>query len=217
MRPDCNCLSGRQCHTRRLHLVYPRKLEDELWFLFPKATVNVINSGIGGDNSYGMLERFDRDVARYKPDLVTIMLGQNDCCNVDDDIDSKLSAFEKNTEELFRRTLDIGAECIYVTPWMCCKYVDPNMLSGELADVAFTLSQRQNTDLPDRFVDVAKNVAARMNIPIADAYAEWKLYDRCEIDITQLLANRINHPITKMHDIFVRKIIEQILADGPSD
>jgi lysophospholipase L1-like esterase len=40
--------------------------------------LNVINSGIGGDTSGGLLGRFYPDVRRHQPDLVIILSGTND-------------------------------------------------------------------------------------------------------------------------------------------
>ena len=43
-----------------------------------KLNLNVINSGIGGDTSGGLLGRFYHDVVRHQPDLVIILGGTND-------------------------------------------------------------------------------------------------------------------------------------------
>ena len=36
---------------------------------------NIINSGIGGENTRGALNRLQTDVLDYSPDLVTVLLG----------------------------------------------------------------------------------------------------------------------------------------------
>ena len=43
-----------------------------------KIKVTVINSGIGGDTSGGLLGRFCLDVVRYQPEMVVILGGTND-------------------------------------------------------------------------------------------------------------------------------------------
>ena len=40
--------------------------------------VKIINSGIGGDTSSGLLGRFYQDVVRHKPEMVLVMGGTND-------------------------------------------------------------------------------------------------------------------------------------------
>ncbi len=40
---------------------------------------DIINSGVGGNNSAQALERLDTDVIAYAPDVCVILLGNNDC------------------------------------------------------------------------------------------------------------------------------------------
>src|SRR5262249_35240017 len=49
---------------------YPSRLEAELRQRFPRSEITVINRGVSGDDSDGMLERFQRDVLDLHPDLV---------------------------------------------------------------------------------------------------------------------------------------------------
>ena len=44
----------------------------------PNQPIEVVNTGISGEKSNGMLARFQRDVIDRKPDLVTISIGVND-------------------------------------------------------------------------------------------------------------------------------------------
>ena len=57
---------------------YPALLRRKLSALYPFAVVNAINMGLGGENAEGALARFERDVARHDPHLVTVCLGLND-------------------------------------------------------------------------------------------------------------------------------------------
>ena len=43
-----------------------------------RINVTVINNGIGGDTSGGLLSRFYQDVVRYQPEMVVILGGTND-------------------------------------------------------------------------------------------------------------------------------------------
>ena len=58
-----------------------------------KLSLNVINSGIGGDTSGGLLSRFYQDVVRHQPDMVVILGGTNDLW-WDVDINSILAKME---------------------------------------------------------------------------------------------------------------------------
>ena len=53
------------------NFTWPRLVENQV-------SVKVINSGIGGDTSGGLLARFYPDVVQHKPDMVLIMSGTND-------------------------------------------------------------------------------------------------------------------------------------------
>ena len=68
---------------------------------------SVLNKGINGDTTSGMLERFKGDVEAEKPDIVIIWGGINDLYQGCSPEDTML-----NLKELFRRCLDIAAEPI---------------------------------------------------------------------------------------------------------
>ena len=61
-------------------------------------------------------------------------------------------------------------------------------------------------------MNAAKDLAASMGIPVADCYSEWKKLYESGVDTTMLLANRINHPIRAMHQLFADKIFDIILG-----
>lgn len=44
----------------------------------PKTKINFHNFGVAGDSCGGILNRFDRDIARVKPDVYSLMIGMND-------------------------------------------------------------------------------------------------------------------------------------------
>jgi lysophospholipase L1-like esterase len=57
---------------------YPEVMRRELARLRPNARIEVINSGRIGETIGGSIDRFDRDVLAYRPDLVIWQLGTND-------------------------------------------------------------------------------------------------------------------------------------------
>lgn len=56
---------------------YPSRLAIELRALLPRTSITVINRGVNGDTTEGMLARFDRDVFAAHPDLVLWQVGSN--------------------------------------------------------------------------------------------------------------------------------------------
>ena len=65
---------------------------------YPEARLELINSGISGDTTLDGLARLDWAVLSYKPDLVTINFGINDCV-----LGLGLEEFEMNFVEIVRR------------------------------------------------------------------------------------------------------------------
>ena len=69
------CAKRRRCATFD---AYPYLLHRGLNRRFPHAVINVIVTGIGGENSEQGAKRFKRDVLSLRPDVVTIDYALND-------------------------------------------------------------------------------------------------------------------------------------------
>ena len=188
---------------------YPMLLQKALLRLFPFSAVNVINAGISGDGTTGALKRFDRDVAPFRPDLVTVNLGLNDCCAQDPE--ASLANYMENLRTLFQKIDALGAEAMLVTPNMMCAYVDPALTDEPLRQVAETVATRQTGGVLTNFVDAAREIARQAGAAVADTYADWQAMERSGVDTTALLSNHINHPTRDMHPLFVHRILEQLL------
>ena len=57
---------------------YVRIVENMLSAFYPEVYIRVTNSGISGNTSRDLLQRFDRDVVSLNPDWVSICIGIND-------------------------------------------------------------------------------------------------------------------------------------------
>ena len=53
---------------------YSTRVKEILNMLYPSVQINIINSGIAGDNALGGESRFERDVLAYNPDLAVHFL-----------------------------------------------------------------------------------------------------------------------------------------------
>ncbi|MDY2841861.1 MAG: SGNH/GDSL hydrolase family protein [Candidatus Borkfalkiaceae bacterium] len=71
---------------------YPTRVKEILNILYPSAQINIINSGISGDNAVNGNNRFERDVAPYKPDLIVVSFGINDACGGKENIGKYVEA-----------------------------------------------------------------------------------------------------------------------------
>ena len=71
----------------------------------------VINSGIPGDTTSSALQRIEKDVLRFHPDLVIILLGGNDFLKK-----YPLKETERNIREIVERIKEENAQIILVSP-----------------------------------------------------------------------------------------------------
>ncbi len=163
--------------------------------------VNVINSGIGGITAEGSLQRLERDVFAYHPDLVIVCFGLND---VNGSLESYLSSLEKIFTECNKREV----ETVFLTPNMLNTYVAEDTVE-ELKGYAEKTAEMQNGGRMDEYIYSAVKLATSLNIKVCDCYSKWKELNETE-DITMLLANRINHPVKEMHELFAQGIFEII-------
>ena len=74
----------------------------------------MINAGVSGNNTREALARFEQDVAFYKPDIVIITLGGNDCNIVPPKFVPE-DEFVSNLREIARRLREQGAIVIIQT------------------------------------------------------------------------------------------------------
>ncbi|MBQ5770033.1 MAG: SGNH/GDSL hydrolase family protein [Clostridia bacterium] len=188
---------------------YPELLKRELANLFPFATPVIVNAGVSGDKSYGGLERLERDVLSFKPDLVIVDFGLNDSMNKD--IEGGLKTYDKSMRAIFEKVLSSGAECILLTPNFMNKGVSPFLTEPLFIEIAKEAAVVQNEGILTRYVETAKKAAEDMGVPVADAYAVWQALSENGVDTDALLANNINHPNKKAHGFFVTEIMRRIL------
>jgi lysophospholipase L1-like esterase len=84
--------------------------------------VEVLNMGVGGNNTRDGLKRLDRDVLAHKPALVVVMFGANDAAMVDAGPKARteprvpLGEYKANLTQIVRRTQTTGATVVLCTP-----------------------------------------------------------------------------------------------------
>lgn len=97
--------------------LYTQYVEDYFYTRFPQQRLKLHNAGVGGAQAWDALQRFDADVAAYKPKYVTILLGMNDgrYRPFDQQI---FDTYRTDMTELLERIKGIGATPILMTPTM---------------------------------------------------------------------------------------------------
>jgi lysophospholipase L1-like esterase len=120
-----------------------------------------INAGIGGNTSKMLLERFDRDVSPYHPDLVIITIGGNDSVpsrNI------SCQQFRENLLELHSRVTKLGGQVVLQTYYACMlEQLEPEMAERMLENM-----------------QTIRDVAAETGSPLQDHYTRWsRLQHHC--------------------------------------
>lgn len=97
--------------------LYTQYVEDYFYTRFPKQRLTLHNAGVGGAQAWDALQRFDADVAAYKPKYVTILLGMNDGHYTPFD-QKTFDTYRADMTTLLEKIRGIGATPILMTPTM---------------------------------------------------------------------------------------------------
>ena len=104
---------------------YVRVVENLLSTCYPEIRVRVTNSGISGNTSRDLKNRYDRDVVSLNPDWVSICIGINDVWRQFDSpaIPSVMpDEYEQNIEEMILKVKDNVKGIFICSPY----YMEPN-------------------------------------------------------------------------------------------
>lgn len=186
--------------------VYWNRLRQKINEVRNYIPVNVINAGLGGSCARDSLKRMDKQVFAYNSDLLIVCFGLND---INGTIEEYLSALHT----IFEKCNETGTETIFMTPNMLNTYVADDV-NANLREYAYKTAEVQNSGRMDEFMGAACGLAKSMGIKVCDCYAEWKKISETQ-DTTMLLANRINHPIKEMHELFASCLFDVIFEDAP--
>jgi len=186
---------------------YGNRLRGMLNTLYPNVPFHIINAGISGDSAPGGLQRLERDVLSYHPDLVVVGFALNDSTKGVDG----LPRYKDAMSEMIRKIIQSGAECIVLTPNAMTTKVSVHLKDKINRKFAELFSGIQNRGILDRYVDTAKEAAAENGAVVCDVYAKWKTMMAAGVDVTELLANKLNHPLRKMHYMTAEMLVETIL------
>ena len=187
---------------------YEMGVFDIICTLFPSVTVNIINAGISGDTAARGLSRMERDVLRHEPDLCVVCYGLNDCA-LDE---GSVVRYTDSLRKIFERVRESGSELIFMTPNMMNTRVCRSLTDPDFIAIAQQTAKKQNEGFFDAHIDAARALCEEMQVKVCDCYALWKGLSECGVDITALLANRINHPTRDMNKMFAYEIVKTMFS-----
>jgi lysophospholipase L1-like esterase len=97
--------------------LYTQYVEDYFYTRFPRMRLQLHNAGVGGARAWDALQRFDQDVAAFKPKYVTILLGMNDGTYRPYDHET-FQTYRQDMSELLTQIQAIGATPVLMSPTM---------------------------------------------------------------------------------------------------
>ncbi|MEZ6055310.1 MAG: SGNH/GDSL hydrolase family protein [Planctomycetaceae bacterium] len=97
--------------------LYTQYVEDYFYTRMSHLRLKLHNAGVGGARAWDALQRFDEDVASYKPKYVTILLGMNDGTYRPYD-EATFQTYRQDMTALLDQLQGLGATAIPMTPTM---------------------------------------------------------------------------------------------------
>lgn len=183
-------------YHNRLRLIISQKYD---W-----VPVSIINAGVAGDTAAGGLQRLERDVISRRPNLCVVCYGLND-------VNGEIKTYTDALKGIFTQLQKADVEVLFMTPNMLNTRVADTVMP-ELTVYAEVTAGMQNSGKMDAFMQAARDVAFECGVVVADGYALWKQMQANGMDVTELLANGINHPCREMHGMFAELLYETIFG-----
>lgn len=184
--------------------VYSTRLKEILNVLYPNVQINIINSGISGDRASGGKNRLERDIISFHPDLCVVSFGLNDSCVCG------IEEYKENLDYIFGRLKENVIETIFLTQNAMCTKTSPHLTDKLFKNLSVEFAKNQNEGKLKEYFTYAKDIALKNGVKICDIYTFWEKMIENGVDTTELLANKLNHPIRELHYYIAIKLLETI-------
>ena len=167
---------------------YVEHFQERVRFEMRRMTDIVINSGISGDTMKGILARDEWRIFQFKPQIISVKIGMNDCR----DGEKGLTFFKESLEKLIEKTNKQKIHLILNTP---------NLIQFEL-DKA-----RQSLPL---YVETIREISKERKIPLVDHYDYWLKETKGSSRLQMWLNDGSIHPNNFGHIVLARKIFQDL-------
>jgi lysophospholipase L1-like esterase len=188
---------------------YSTRMREILNILYPNVPFHIINAGISGDNTTCGLKRLQRDIISKNPDLVVVSYGLNDSTLGLEG----LKTYEDNIEGIFEALQKEGIDTIFLTQNFDCTKTSPYAVDPHIMELSVFLAKIQNEGVLKAYFESAKRLAKQYGVKVCDLYSVWEKMAEKNVNTTELLANKLNHPIREFHYYMAIKLIETIFYD----
>lgn len=154
----------------------------------------VINTGVVGERSSGLLKNLEQRVLRFRPEVAFLLIGMNDATSGPDG----RTLFRKNLREIVGRVRESGSIPVLQTP-----------------NMVFFANSRTRADLP-AYVDVIREIASRTETPLIDHWQHWQSSKPQAEQILPWLQDQSIHPNVYGHREMVKLVCRTLGVFDPS-
>lgn len=130
---------------------YPEHFMERVRWELHRLTDTVINTGLSGDTTDGLLSELHGRVLRFRPDVTSIMMGMNDCAD------------GGAGREDYRRNLLALVDAVEARASLLLLHT-PNPIRPD--------ADAERTDLA-HYAEIVREVAAERNVLLVDHYESW--------------------------------------------
>lgn len=170
---------------------YPELFAERLRWELGRTRDHVVNTGVSGRRVGDLAADLDWSVLHYRPHVVSLMLGLNDCVG-----GGSVEEFADVLEQIVSRLLDDGTTVILHTP--------NRVLATDPA---------RRAALPP-FVDAVREIAARRPVVLVDHHEAWRRVD--ESGELEYWISHGCHPNAFGHRMLARTLLEALGAADPT-
>lgn len=190
--PVCWLFTGDSITHGALHTFgwrsYPEHFAERVRWELKRVRDIVINTGISGDRTGGLLNDLDWRVLHLKPNVVSIMLGMNDCTAGPEGRE----VFRKNLTAIVEKVQAAGAIPLLNTP-----------------NTIYFKNAIERADLP-AYAVIVREVAAAMKAGLVDHWAHWEKTKPAQDSLLPWVADQSIHPGVYGHREFAKVIFREL-------
>ena len=167
---------------------YPEHFAERVRWELRRVRDVVINTGISGDRTGGLLNDWNWRVARFQPDVVSVMLGMNDCTAGE----AGRETFRTNLKAIVARTLEIGAVPLLHTP-----------------NTTYVKNSGGRGDLP-AYAAIVREVAQAEQVALVDHWAHWQKAKPDQEALLPWIEDKSIHPGVYGHREFAKLMFKEL-------
>ncbi len=208
------CFEVYRTGERSLDTVYSYKdafstrFREIMNLLYPSLRVNIINAGVSGDTAAGGARRVEADALSHHPDLLVVSYGLNDAVARGA---KGAEAYAGDLRRIFEKANAAGCDLLYLTQNYMNTRTSYHLTDDFLIKHAEAFAELQNAGVLKQYFERGKEVATACGASVLDGYAIFERLEQAGVDVTELLSNKLNHPIREYHTYIAIKLIEKIL------